>query len=434
MEISVPKAMPHSRLLKDLWLFGVFFCLGLAGACAFSLINPIMLPNYFKPGVSFFFLITTSGALGGILYSTKDRLIEVPHHENKDLNKISLGYFADILGGIGGAYIIFMVLPYEFHQVLPSDTFKEANKYITEFEQIRSLIQIIAVSMIGGYSGRALIEVVQSNLLKDVKQVAEKQDNLEAELRTASTTRSISYKIIEDPKHPPSESEVKQLKEGLSKAMSSTRSDVFYRALSTREKYAIELISMLDTIKPEGFTRETFFEIINDSANAKKFREVGDTMEATIVIFKSLVETIPAESDSDESSMLHRYHGQLAYAMKDLLYCQAQQFDNPSKWSEIITQLDNAIRLRPAGDHSKDTRDLYSFYELNKAIALIEKEGNYAKQQATSDFDCEKIIELLRKGLGESGRRGVKLRMIFPICAWIETNPSVKSKLEAASG
>ena len=187
---------------------------------------------------------------------------------------------------------------------------------------------------------------------------------------------------------------------------------------------------MLNTIKPEGFTRETFFEIFNDSANAKKFREVGDTMEATIVIFKSLVETIPAESDSDESSMLHRYYGQLAYAMKDLLYCQAQQFDNPSKWSEIITQLDNAIRLRPAGDHAKDTRDLYSFYELNKAIALIEKEGNYAKQQATSDFDCEKIIEFLRKGLGESGRRGVKLRMIFPICAWIETNPSVKSKLE----
>jgi hypothetical protein len=220
-----------------------------------------MLPNYFKPGVSFFFLISASGALGGILYSTKDRLIEVPHHENKNQNMISLGYFADILGGIGGAYIIFMVLPYEFHQVLPSDTFKEANKYITEFEQIRSLIQIIAVSMIGGYSGRALIEVVQSNLLKDVKQVAEKQDNLEAELRTASTTRSISYKILEDPKHPPSESEVKQLKEGLSKAMSSTRSDVFYRALSTREKYAIELISMLDTIKPEGFTRETFFEI-----------------------------------------------------------------------------------------------------------------------------------------------------------------------------
>ena len=426
--------MIRSRLLKDFWLFGILFCLGFAGACAFALINPILLPKYLKPGVSFFFLITTSGALGGILYSTKNRLIEVPHHENNDQNKISLGYLADILGGIGGAYVIFMLLPYEFHQILPSETIQEANKYIAEFEQIRSLIQIIAVSMIGGYGGRALIERVQSNLFKDVEEINQKQDSLEAELRTASTTRSLSYKIIEDPKHPPSESEVKQLKEGLSKAMSSTRSDVFYRALSSREKYAIDLISILETIEPRGFTRDTFFEIFNDSANAKKFREIGDTMEATIVIFKSLVETIPAESDSDESSMLHRYHGQLAYAMKDLLYCQAQQFDNPSKWSEIITQLDNAIRLRPAGDHAKDTRDLYSFYELNKAIALIEKEGNYAKQQATSDFDCEKIIELLRKGLGESERRGVKLRMIFPICAWIETNPSVQSKLETASG
>ena len=89
--------MLPSGLLKDLWLFGLLFCLGFAGACAFALINPIMLPKYFKPGVGFFFLIITCGALGGILYSTKSLLIEVPHHEKSDQNKISLGHVSPLL-------------------------------------------------------------------------------------------------------------------------------------------------------------------------------------------------------------------------------------------------------------------------------------------------------------------------------------------------
>jgi hypothetical protein len=221
-----------------------------------------------------------------------------------------------------------------------------------------------------------------------------------------------------------------QLKEGLSKVKFGARSDIFYRALSAREKYAIDLISFLGKIEPKGFTPKSFHDVFD--ANAAKFREIGGVMEAAIVIFKSLLETTSTEGEADESNMLHRYYAQLAYAMKDLLYCNAEQFDNPSKWSEIIKLLDKAIELRPADARSADTRDLFSFYELNKAIALIEKEGNYARQAPTSDSNCEMIISLLRKAEREAKRRNVELERIFPIEAWLQANQNVNFTFEIA--
>lgn len=99
------------------------------------------------------------------MYSTRNRFKEVPHHDNLDRHKISLGFIADILGGIGGAYVIFVLLPFEFqfHQISPGEHAISSgdNTLLYEFEKIRSLIQITAVSTIGGYGGRALIERVQ---------------------------------------------------------------------------------------------------------------------------------------------------------------------------------------------------------------------------------------------------------------------------------
>lgn len=57
-------------------------------------------------------IITISGAIGGILFAIHDRKLELPALDSlNNENSIKLGFVADILIGISGAYIIFLIIP-----------------------------------------------------------------------------------------------------------------------------------------------------------------------------------------------------------------------------------------------------------------------------------------------------------------------------------
>ena len=94
------------------------------------------------------------------------------------------------------------------------------------------------------------------------------------------------------------------------------------------------------------------------NANKAKLKSVAVAMEVVAFIFDALLKALHSESactGSDEwkqemTEFEHRYHAQLAYAKKDLLYCLNLQFKDQREWDNIIQHLTQAISRRPPKD------------------------------------------------------------------------------------
>jgi len=134
-----------------------------------------------------------------------------------------------------------------------------------------------------------------------------------------------------------------------------------------------------------------------------------------------------ASTGSDEwkqemSGFEHRYHAQLAYAKKDLSYCLNLQFKDQREWDDLIQHLTQAISRRPPKDIGTYESGQFADYELNKAVALIEHDGNYSKGQKTSYEKSAEIRRLLEAADAELKRHDASLRLIFPVNVWQRLN------------
>jgi hypothetical protein len=134
-----------------------------------------------------------------------------------------------------------------------------------------------------------------------------------------------------------------------------------------------------------------------------------------------------ARTGSDEwkqemTEFEHRYHAQLAYAKKDLLYCLNLQFKDQREWDNIIQHLTQAISRRPPKDIGTYETGRFAYCELNKALALIEHDGNYSKGQKTSYEKSAEIRRLLEAADAELKRHDTSLRLISLVNVWQRLN------------
>lgn len=107
-------------------------------------------------------LITASGGLGGVLSATRFPYMNIPHREKQ--NRYVVGFLTDILAGVAGAYIVFLILPDRL--IMPVENLGEPS---LETEELLVNIKLIAISIVGGYLGRALLERVGKDLFSKVK-------------------------------------------------------------------------------------------------------------------------------------------------------------------------------------------------------------------------------------------------------------------------
>lgn len=242
--------------------------------------------NLLSPVWTFLFL-TFAGAFGGLLYTLRDKGFERPHWEG---NNYILGGLADCAYGIGGAYVVFLVIPGDFF------------KLTTVFE----VIKIFGAAIVGGYGGRGLVDRVLADFLKKAEQVEKTVSEVKEKVETTEKLNEKALDLVDrqldfvSPRVPPEE-----LKEAIKNASSSTRAEIYKQVRRLRAE------------------------------NAKDNKQI---MELSIPVFEALIAL-------DTKEEFHQAHGQLGFALMD---------HSDPRWKEAEAELSKAIEIRDKGGEGKN--------------------------------------------------------------------------------
>ncbi len=266
-----------------------------------------------------YWVIGISGAFGGFLYGTRLHGLAVPHRTRRKYI-FDLGFINDLLVGIGGAIVIWLIVPGEF-----------------KFDPVEPVqfIRGIATAFLGGYGGYALIDRVLNQKLKEIEEKMEEekeQSNEEAKLR-----EWVDSYLREDANE--KAQNAKEISAQIKAASLTTQLAILTTAQDARKEAFIKFIRQPDNKKPEAE------------------REYHQYVDKIMFLF----ETLAAIPDAEK---YHRIFGQLAFACKG-----KTQADYPA----ALTNLEKAIATRqgkPGGE----------MYEFNRAIChlILQDEGRQA--------------------------------------------------------
>lgn len=121
-------------------------------------------------------VIALAGSFGGLVYSLQNNVMTFPFRDGD--HRINLGFLANLLFGIAGAIVIFLIVPGDF-------TFNYRLSGSSDF------IKSIATAILGGYGGLALVNSVFNKSLsgeikEEIKQGMEAQKDIDEEVLTAT--------------------------------------------------------------------------------------------------------------------------------------------------------------------------------------------------------------------------------------------------------
>jgi tetratricopeptide (TPR) repeat protein len=208
---------------------------------------------------SFLYLvIALGGTVGGLLYGMRDKKLILPHWEDKHI--WNPGLLADILFGLAGAFVIFIVIPGTFDY--------QAGGWET--------IQILALAGVGGYGGRAVVEKLVNEQLQQLERSVQ-------ELRKHERWDAVAIKLVD--KHLDDDPDTPQIPR-----------DELFKAISSASSSAKVLI--FD--KARDFRKEC---LVND----RKRRLINQA----IPVMEGLIA-------DDKEQKYHRNHGQLGFILKDM--------------------------------------------------------------------------------------------------------------------
>jgi hypothetical protein len=205
----------------------------------------------------FFLFAGLPGIFGGLLFGIKEKKLVWPHRTS-DKYIANPGFITDLLFGLAGGLVIYLILPGSF-----------------DFEAGGlEIIKIISISIVGGYGGRALIEKVLAEQLKNLQS---KVENLEKQTSTDNQAIALVMQHLQDDPNAPPVSETK-LKDMIISASTPTRVFIFTQTRQFRKE--------------------------------KTDKELKSLVEKVIPIFEALIQ-------ADIDNKYHRNHAQLAYALID---------------------------------------------------------------------------------------------------------------------
>ncbi|MCC7223704.1 MAG: hypothetical protein IT273_08250 [Chitinophagales bacterium] len=204
-------------------------------------------------------VIALAGAFGGLVYSLQNNVMTFPHRDGD--HRINLGFLANILFGIAGAIVIFLIVPGDF--------MFDYRAGFTSSDFIKS----IATAILGGYGGLALVNSVFNK-------------SLTGEIRNEIQQGLNNQKVIDE--------EVLSATDNLLSIGSAP--DMTDREFSAKLKNASPATRMV---------------VMNmaKQVRTENWRDNKAQMERSIPVFNAL-----AESENVES---HRALGQLAFALKE---------------------------------------------------------------------------------------------------------------------
>lgn len=139
-----------------------------------TFISVFFLEQIPKPLALLLVTIVMSGAAGGILYAVRDSTLEWPKVTG---GEIHLGWIADTLYGISGAFAVCLIVP-NFSESAINGFSDIVTKISKENSNSADLIEIIAVSIVGGFAGRSVLRMASDKIIK--KELQEMNQKVEA--------------------------------------------------------------------------------------------------------------------------------------------------------------------------------------------------------------------------------------------------------------
>jgi hypothetical protein len=248
----------------------------------------------------YLWLICLSGMFGGLLFGIRDKKLVIPHRKSKNIYEP--GVVTDVLFGVAGGVVIFLILP---GNIKPE-------------ENTISLLKFIGVALIGGYGGRALVEKVLTQQIKDLQASV---DDLKVQSKDdAAAMALINKHFDDDPDTPPVSHD--KLKAAIAKSSHSLQVYAFDQARTFRR---------------------------NALRNVRKENK-DNYIDRVVPVFLALI-------DCDEKNVYHRNHGQLAFALKD---------QEAADWTKAKEELTIAMEIR-----DKNKVGGFYVYEFNRALCRI---------------------------------------------------------------
>jgi hypothetical protein len=276
-----------------------------------------------------FLLIVIAGAFGGLLYSIQNRKLNLPSYNSKT-KEIELGVIADCLMGVGGALVVFLIVPGGATQL--------------------QLLELCATSIIGGYGGRSLIDQALDGMLR--QQVQENTKKIEADKkqaeRDADTLKYLSIYLDKSLDLAPNYEET--LLKNIKHTSLTIRRWVF-------DKTQLEFYNIRQKEKLETLDKKLV-------DNARK-------------IFESL-------RDADEAKINDRYPAHVAYTLMEVKEWNEaiKQLDEAKK------------RLKSPKNEGGDKRKNEIVYEVNQAVCQLNiNQEDEEKKKKIIDALFQKINE-----------------------------------------
>lgn len=270
-------------------------------------------------------VLIVSGILGGIIYTIMvDGHVELPRFIDERGDRFEAGLLGDMLLGIAGAFILeFLTSPLGASSDASSETF-----YVT----------LAAKGIVGGYGSKTLMDIALSRFQDRVKSLSRRKEVAESEHQ--ALTQQVEQLHDETQQLLEGQALIHQLDQHIDRGLTPPELDLLIQSIQ----------------KAPPAIREQIFQL------AKQFRsttsrtaEFRASTQRTIAIFEALVAT---------DGQHHDYHAQLAFAYKD-----ADPFPSDETLDKVVNHLNRAIAFRSPTDAPSTWK-----YELNRAIALIEKD------------------------------------------------------------
>jgi hypothetical protein len=294
-----------SRFKHFLWRFfggivGLVWALNLATLALASSPGQAA-PSTISDAYLLWLVVGGAGMFGGFLFGIRDKKLTLPHWHSR--HTIDSGFVGDCLFGLAGGFLVFILLPgnFEFNIAKPEE-----------------IIKIVAVAVVGGYGGRALVEKV---LAQQFYELESDVQELREQSKLSGTAIALLQQHFDDDLDTPPIQEA-DLKEAVKNASSSVKVLAFDMAHSFRKKH---------------------------------YEKRPDLIVRAIPVFEALIE-------DDQNDEFHRNHGDLGYTYKDKVH---------PEWPKAEAELTRAIEIR-----DRQQVEGFLLYELNRAMCLIQLGAN----------------------------------------------------------